>query len=264
MGCVRKKVELIGLHIDALSMFETIEVIDKAIQSNSQIHHTVVNAGKIVLMHNDPELYRSVVNADLINADGQSIVWLSRLCRKEHRLPERVAGIDLMSNLVHLAHEKGYKIFFLGAEQSVVEKVVESYSRNYSKDLIAGYRNGYFSSEQEPEVARQIAESGAQMLFVAMTSPKKENFLYRNRSALASLNFTMGVGGSFDVVAGLVRRAPKIWQKMGCEWLFRFMQEPRRLGKRYIVYNAQFMWISLRYLFSRNFQLNSQSEPRTV
>ena len=260
----RRRIELLGIPMDSLTMQETVNAVEQAISTNSQIHHTVVNAGKIVLMQKEPELYHSVVSADLINADGQSIVWLSRLCRKEHRLPERVAGIDLMTNLVKLAHEKGYKIFFLGAKQEVVEKVVKKYSREYSPSIVAGFRNGYFSAEQEPEVAKQIGESGAQMLFVAMTSPKKENFLYRNRNVLAALSFTMGVGGSFDVVAGLVRRAPVLWQRMGCEWLYRFLQEPRRLGKRYIVYNIKFIWISLRYLLGKNFQLNNHSAPRAI
>lgn len=258
------RVDLLGIPMDALTMQQTMDQVDHAIQNHMQIHHTVVNAGKIVLMQKDPELFRSVVSSDLINADGQSVVWLSRLCRKCHRLPERVAGIDLMSNLVRLAHQKGYKIFFLGAKQEIVEKVVQRYSKEYSPNIVAGYRNGYFTPDQEHEVARQIAKSGAQILFVAMTSPKKENFLYQHREILNTLNFTMGVGGSFDVVAGLVKRAPLLWQRLGCEWLYRFLQEPRRLGKRYIVYNLQFILIAVRYLLSKNFQLNKKIQPRAV
>ena len=203
---MEKPVYLLGTPVHNLTMQETLALIEDTIDRKEHIHHTVVNAGKIVAMHENPELRESVINADLINADGQAVVWASRILGKP--LKERVAGIDLMENLVALAHRNGYKVFFFGAKEEIVKKVVEQYRQKYNASLIAGYRNGYFSKEEEAGIARQIADSGAQILFVAITSPKKENFLYQNRAVLQPVNFIMGVGGSFDVVAGFVKRAP--------------------------------------------------------
>lgn len=259
-----QRVQVLGIPIDRLSMRETVNLVDKTIQSGRQLHHTVVNAGKIVLMRKDAELHESVVNADLINADGQSIVWLSRVLGKEQRLPERVAGIDLMENLMRLAHERGYKAFFFGAKEEVVKKTVEHYSKIYSPQVVAGYRNGYYKPEEERSIAESIAASGAKILFVAISSPTKENFLHRHRDVLAQVNFTMGVGGSFDVVAGIVKRAPLRWQRCGCEWLYRFLQEPRRLFKRYVVYNLEFALISVPFVLGALIGSHkNQAQPRS-
>jgi N-acetylglucosaminyldiphosphoundecaprenol N-acetyl-beta-D-mannosaminyltransferase len=247
MEIMDKRVVLLGTPIDNLSMTETIDFIAAAIQGGHHLHHTVVNAGKIVAMQRDPQLRESVINADLINADGQGVVWASRVLGKP--LKERVAGIDLMEELVRLASRNRYKVFFLGAKEAIVKSVVDHYSKLYSPDIIAGYRNGYFKKEEEPTIAHAIADSGANILFVAISSPTKENFLYQNRETLGKVNFIMGVGGSFDVVSGLVKRAPRWMQRAGLEWLFRVGQEPKRMFKRYMVGNARFIALVLKVKF---------------
>jgi N-acetylglucosaminyldiphosphoundecaprenol N-acetyl-beta-D-mannosaminyltransferase len=244
---MKNQISLLGTPIDNLTMEETVSLVNEVIASGGHIHHTVVNAGKIVAMHENPELKESVTNADLINADGQAVVWASKILGKP--LKERVAGIDLMDRLVRLAHEKQYRIFFFGAKEEIVKKVVDTYTAKYSAAIIAGYRNGYFRKEEERSIANQIATSGANMLFVAISSPTKENFLYQNRDVLKNVNFTMGVGGSFDVVAGFVKRAPGWMQKTGLEWLYRVYQEPRRMFKRYLVGNTKFIKLVLKYKF---------------
>jgi len=238
------KIDFLGIPVDALTMEETVSKIDEAISSEQTINHVVINAGKVVAMQTDKELYNSVVTCDLINADGQSIVWAARFLGRN--LPCRVAGVDLMQNLIKLAADRKYRCFFLGAKEEVVKKVVEIYSAEYGSEIIAGYRNGYFSKEQEPEVAQQIAESGARLLFVAISSPKKENFLYRYKGLLKKVYFTMGVGGSFDVVAGVTRRAPGWMQKIGMEWFYRFIQEPGKMWRRYLIGNLKFIWLVIR------------------
>jgi N-acetylglucosaminyldiphosphoundecaprenol N-acetyl-beta-D-mannosaminyltransferase len=242
-----QRIIVLGTPIDNLSMSETLDSITEAIEGHRHLHHTVVNAGKIVSMQKDAQLRESVINADIINADGQGVVWASKLLGKP--LKERVAGIDLMEELVHLASRNGYKLFFFGAKEEVVKSVVDHYSKIYSPDIIAGYRNGYFKKEDEPAIARQIADSGANILFVAISSPTKENFLYQNREVLRKVNFIMGVGGSFDVVSGLVRRAPHWMQNAGLEWLYRVYQEPGRMFKRYLVGNTRFIGLVLKYKF---------------
>lgn len=235
-----QKANILNCHVDKLTMNETIKLIDESIQSKSKLQHVVVNAAKLVNMQSDLELHNSVVSCDIINADGQAVVWASKILGDP--LPERVAGIDIMENLVELAHQKNYNIFFLGAKEDIVKEVVNKYSKRYSPDIIAGYRNGYFDKAEEREVARQISSSGADILFVAITSPKKENFLRQNSDLLVNVSFTMGVGGSFDVVSGYTKRAPVWMQKVGMEWFYRFAQEPKRMWKRYLRTNSLFVW----------------------
>ncbi len=242
-----KKIHILNTPIDNLNMTETMHLVDKAIQNGLQIHHVVVNAGKIVAMQQDPQLKNDVHQADIINADGQAVIWASKILNKP--LKERVAGIDLMQNLVEMAHQKGYKIFLFGATEEVVKKVVETYRQQYGPELIAGYRNGYFTKEEEPLIAKQIADSHAQMLFVAISSPKKENFLNTHKHQLKNINFIMGVGGSFDVIAGKVKRAPLWMQKAGLEWFYRLLQEPKRMWKRYLVGNSKFIWLVFKEKF---------------
>ena len=236
-----------GIPIDNLSMEETLGEITRAIHDGKQLHHVVVNAGKVVAMEKDLKLRESVIASDLINADGQAVVWGARFLGKP--LKERVAGIDLMENLINLAGEKNFKIFFLGASEEIVKKVVGRYTEEHGAQIIAGYRNGYFDRSEEEQIAQQISNSGAQILFVAISSPKKENFLYENREHLQKVSFIMGVGGSFDVVAGKVKRAPIWMQKTGLEWFYRFIQEPRRMWKRYLVGNTRFIMMVLKARF---------------
>ena len=244
-----QKINILNTDIHNLSMQETLALVQDKINTGEQLHHVVVNAGKIVSMQKDLELRRSVNESHIINADGQAVVWASRFLGKP--LKERVAGIDLMVNLVEMAHKNKNKIFLFGAKEEIVKAVVEKYSEVYSPQIIAGYRNGYFTAEEEKEIAQQIADSGTQMLFVAITSPIKENFLYRHREILKDVNLIMGVGGSFDVVAGKTKRAPEWMQNAGLEWFYRFAQEPKRMWKRYLVGNSKFILLVMKERFSR-------------
>lgn len=240
---MHRRITILNCPIDALTMEETLDMIDHAITSKVPIRHVVVNAAKLVHMQKDKELHGSVVSSEIINADGQAVVWASRFLMQP--LPQRVAGIDLMQNLVKLAYKKNYKVFFFGAKEEVVSEVVSYYSEIYSSDIIAGYRNGYFKKEKEKNIAYEIANSGADILFVAISSPTKEIFLNQYKDII-NTPFIMGVGGSFDVVAGKVNRAPKWMQKYGLEWFYRFSQEPRRMWKRYLYTNSMFIWLVLK------------------
>ena len=244
---MNRKINFLNIPIAAISMQETLQKVENAIVAKKQIHHTVVNAGKIVLMQKDKELEKSVIAADIINADGQAVVWAANFLGKH--LPERVSGIDLMEELVNRSFDKGYKCFFFGATEEVVTSLVNIYKKQYSENIIAGYRNGYFEKNQEEEIANQIVESGANMLFVAITSPKKEIFLNKYKNKLQNLNFIMGVGGSFDVIAGKVKRAPIWMQDFGLEWLYRVIQEPKRMWKRYLIGNSKFIWLVVKEYF---------------
>ncbi len=236
---MKKRIEIMNSPVDVLTMQETVHLIDDAIGKKESIQHIVVNAAKLVKMQSDKELYESVVSSDIINADGMGVVWAAKMLGK--KLPERVTGVDLMQNLVKLSAERGYRIFFFGGREEVVTEVVRKYENAFGKEIIAGYRNGYFKKEEEQQIARDIAASKADILFVAISSPTKEIFLNTYKELL-QIPFVMGVGGSFDVVAGKVKRAPKWMQNYGLEWLYRVIQEPRRMWKRYLVTNTLFIY----------------------
>jgi N-acetylglucosaminyldiphosphoundecaprenol N-acetyl-beta-D-mannosaminyltransferase len=198
-------------------------------------------------MQSDKELEKSVIDADIINADGKAVVWAANFLGQ--KIPERVSGIDLMEELVKRSFEKGYKCFFFGAKDEVVTKLVDIYKKQYSNAIIAGYRNGYYDKSQEENIANKITASGANILFVAMTSPKKEIFLSTYKKQLQNINFIMGVGGSFDVIAGKVKRAPLWMQNSGLEWFYRVVQEPKRMWKRYLVGNTKFICLIIKEYF---------------
>lgn len=234
---------ILGLPIAAVTLLESVARAEHAIRTRRTLLVGVVNAAKIVNMSRDARLNAAVRSADVIFADGMSVVWAARILRRP--LPERVTGIDLMTALFQKAHERGYRIFLLGATQQVLDSAVQRVKRDYPGAQIAGTQHGYFAQPDEPALADTIAASRADMLFVAMTSPKKEEFLAR-WAARMQVPVCHGVGGAFDVLAGKVRRAPQAWQRLGLEWLYRTLQEPRRLGGRYLDTNTRFISMVLR------------------
>lgn len=238
-----KRVKFLNTYVDALTMEETLEKIQEYIDNKECVQHVVINAGKVNLMQENEELTNIINECPLINADGQSIVWGSKILGNS--LPERVAGIDIFTELVKISAERGYKPYFFGAKEEVVIEVVRKFKEQYPTLKVAGYRNGYFKNEQSIEIAKDINKSGADILFVAFSSPMKE-FWIREHMEIMKVPFTMGVGGSFDVIAGKTTRAPKWMQKCGLEWFHRFIQEPRRMFKRYIVGNLRFVKIVLK------------------
>lgn len=234
----RRRIEFLGCPLDPLTMTETVAEVSRQIASRRPHQHVVINAAKVVSIARDPHLFSIVSKCDTVNADGQSIVWASRLLGVP--VPERVTGIDLMQALVEEAAARGWRLYFLGAKQAVVETVVSQYRRAHPGLQIVGWRDGYFTSEEEADVAGAIREARPDILFVAITSPRKEEFIHRWLNEM-NVPFCMGVGGSFDVLAGKASRAPEWMQRAGLEWLYRLMQEPRRLGPRYLATNLTFI-----------------------
>ncbi len=243
------RISVIGCPVDRLDMKQTVEKIENIIKQKKKCQHVVVNVAKFMEMRADSHLKKIIEDCHIINADGMPLVWASRLFGDP--LPERVAGVDLFQNLIKLCSEKGYRPFFFGAREWVVESVVENFRTKYPDLDVAGYRNGYYSKEQEADIAGMIKESRADMLFVGFSSPMKEKFL-NEWMPVMNVPFCMGVGGSFDIVAGKTRRAPEWMQKTGLEWLYRVIQEPKRMWKRYAKTNPAFVWVVLREFFRKH------------
>ena len=239
-----KRYPILNTYVNALSMDETVAEVEGIVERGVPTQHVVINASKVNLMEADPQL-REIVNAcPLINADGASIV----MAAKELGVPlaERVTGIDLFLRLVELAAKKGWGIYLFGAKEEVVQKVGQIFEEAFPGIRIVGRRNGYFSEEEEPAIVAEMAASGADLMFVAFSSPKKEYWVHKYLDQVG-VPFVMGVGGSFDVVAGVTDRAPQWMQDHGLEWFYRFVQEPRRLWKRYVVGNAKFVALVRKY-----------------
>jgi N-acetylglucosaminyldiphosphoundecaprenol N-acetyl-beta-D-mannosaminyltransferase len=234
-----ERITLMGCSIDNLSMEETLQTIEGFIHTGKPHQHVVVNVDKLVKASRDPELRQIINDCALINVDGMPVVWASRLLGKP--LKERVAGVDLFEALMRRAGEKGWRVFLLGAKEEVVSKVAATYQHKYPKLVLAGYRNGYWKGEaEEAQVVEQIRDARPDLLFVAISSPKKEQFLGRWQAEM-KVPFAMGVGGTFDVAIGHVKRAPVWMQKSGLEWFYRFLQEPRRMFRRYFIEDMAFV-----------------------
>lgn len=229
--------EPLGCPIHAMTLGQALVEVDRAIRTRSRLRIGVVNAAKLVNMRRDAELREDVLSSDLILADGMAVVWAARLLGRP--LPERVAGIDLMQEMLRVGNESGYRVYCLGATQEVLDATVARIARDYPNVVVAGRHHGYFRPEEESAIAAEISAARADILFVAMSSPLKERFLARWSDRL-DVPVWHGVGGTFDVLAGHVRRAPPSWQRLGLEWLYRVKQEPRRLWRRYLVTNTLF------------------------
>lgn len=232
------RITMMGCQIDNLTMEETLQKVEGFIQSGHPHQHVVVNVDKLVKAERDAELRRIINDCALINADGMPVVWASRLLGKP--LKERVAGVDLFEALMSRSADKQWRVYLLGAREEVVSEVKRLYELKYPGLTVAGYRNGYWSAEEEPGVVAQITEARADLLFVAISSPKKEHFLGQYQGQM-KIPFAMGVGGTFDVAVGRVKRAPVWMQKSGLEWFYRFLQEPRRMFRRYFIEDMGFI-----------------------
>ncbi len=235
---------LFGVDVDALTMDETVARIMELVAAGVPVQHVVLNASKVVLMSKDDRLRDVIAACPIVNADGQSVVVASRLLRQP--LPERVAGIDLFTELVQQAAADGRSVYFLGARDEILDEMVRRFQASYPALRIAGARNGYWESDDE--VVATVRDARPDLLFLAIPSPRKEFWLAEHMRAM-EVPFAMGVGGSFDVVAGKVKRAPVWVQRIGCEWVYRLVQEPRRMWKRYLVGNTSFMWLTAKEMW---------------
>lgn len=237
-----KRIELFNCPMDTMTMKQSVDELELRIFQKQFVQHSVVNVAKIVNMQSDEILSKSVKSCDIINIDGMGLVWGARLLG--YMVPERVAGVDLFHELLAMSASNNFSVYLLGATDQVVAKTAATVEAQYPGLNVAGYHHGYFWDDEE-KMVEEIRNSRAQLLFVAITSPKKENFINRWKDQLG-VNFVMGVGGTFDVVAGKVKRAPLWMQKYGLEWLYRVIQEPDRMWKRYLKTNTQFAWLLIK------------------
>jgi N-acetylglucosaminyldiphosphoundecaprenol N-acetyl-beta-D-mannosaminyltransferase len=234
-----------GVPIHALTMNETLSCVRAAMRDQQTLQHVALNVAKFVKLRQDSELRADVLNADLVGVDGMGILVGARLLGI--RVPERVAGVDLMEKVLGLCAAESFRPFFLGATPQVLESALSNVRRRYPTLEIAGSHHGYYDNDEERKVVQDIRQARPDCLFVGMPTPRKERFMAEHLKAL-EVSFVMGVGGGIDILAGHVRRAPVAWQNSGLEWLYRTLQEPRRMWRRYLVTNTAYAWILARAL----------------
>jgi N-acetylglucosaminyldiphosphoundecaprenol N-acetyl-beta-D-mannosaminyltransferase len=240
-----ERVRVANCPVDRLNFEQAAEELCRRIEADVPTHVVFVNAAKVVKYARDSSLQSAMDNATLLLADGVPVVWAARLLGTP--LPGRVNGTDLMERMVALAADRGYSVYFLGATEEVISQAVAAFRRCHPALKVAGFHHGYVNRANSAQVIQEINRSGAQILLVGMGTPQKELWGEQSRSALR-VPICQGVGGSFDVIAGVVKRAPRWMQRSGLEWFYRLVQEPRRLLWRYVETNTIFTWMVVRQM----------------
>lgn len=241
--------ELLGLDFERVKTPDMVERCLAWCRGPRRSHIVVTaNASHLCMMRSDDTLRHACQRADAAVADGMSVVWALRALGRP--VPERVAGIDLMTQLLEAGSKEGLRVYFLGARKEVLERLLAICRERYPGVVIAGSRNGYFGKDSHESIVNDIASCAPHMLFVGMPTPFKDVWCQTHRDRLA-VPVIIGVGGSFDVLAGYIKRAPRFAQVIGLEWAWRLMMEPRKLWRRYATTNSQFIWLVGKELLAR-------------
>lgn len=223
-----KKVPILNVMVDSVTMDEAVAIVENCIQEGKTSLIATANAEMIMMANQDTDLNRILNNADLVVPDGAGTVWAAR--QLGFSMPERVAGFDLVQNLLARAAQRGTRIFFLGSAPGVAEMAKAAAEKKYPGVCIIGVRDGYFSKEQEAELIREIQVAKPDLLLVALGVPRQEKWMKQHLHEL-KVPVSIGVGGTLDVMAGVVKRAPVWMQKAKLEWLYRGMLQPKRIGR---------------------------------
>lgn len=242
-----QRVRLLNGEFDPLTLPQTVDAIFRLINEKQRGWLCTVNVAILMMMRNEKRLQDFVDHAALIVADGQPLIWCAPWFGQ--KLPERVTGVDLVDAICERAALENKKIYLLGATGEIINKVMQQQRERYP-NLRIECADGYFTKDEAVERADRIRASGADILFVGMGVPRQEIFIEEQWGHLG-VGMAIGIGGSFDVLSGLRTRAPLWVQKIGMEWCFRLIQEPRRLFMRYLVTNSQFVWLVLCNLLKR-------------
>lgn len=240
------RTDFIGFPVDNISLPELLDFVNRAISEDSVHFIAVQNTNKMYLSARNPTL-RAAIDASSVVLPENAINMGMRLLGRPLK-QRNMGGVRIMEELLKLADKKHYSVYLLGALQRNLETLVERIKTEYPGIAIKGFRHGYFRLNEEASIAAEIGNLKPHFLFVGMGSPKQEMFI-TECSRLLRANICLGVGGSFNVLAGLEKPAPN-WTKYGLEWLYRSILDPRKF-KRYVIVNSFFMYRLLRYVVVR-------------
>ncbi|MFF2912255.1 WecB/TagA/CpsF family glycosyltransferase [Paenibacillus sp. NPDC057934] len=218
-------VPIFGIQVSKVDMAATVSYLTEAVQARKP--HQVITANPIMVMAalDDPAYMKIMQSAELVVPDGTGVVWAANYCRQP--VAERVAGFDLLHELLHAGEKYNWKVYLLGSTAEVIQETASRLQSRYPGIVIVGYRDGFFGLAEDDGVIADILEATPDMLFVARGADSQEPWIAKYKSRLA-VPIMMGVGGSFDVISGKSRRAPVAFQKMRIEWLYRLLKEPTR------------------------------------
>jgi len=235
-------IRLFDIPVSSMTLQETASYIEQLIESRQP--HQIVTVNPIMIMEGlrNPEFLRILKEADLLVPDGTGVVWAASYANKP--VAERVPGIDLMHELLARGERKGYKVFLLGADRDTIVLAAAKLRERYPGLDLVGYRDGYFNAEQDDAVIEQIREASPDFLFVGRSMMTQEPWIARYKDRL-QVPVMMGVGGSFDVISGKLKRAPAYMQKLRLEWLYRLLQEPKRIGRMMAL--PRFVWTVMQH-----------------
>ena len=234
---MNERVEILGVKVDAVTMSQAVEHVIKLIVAGKPSMVATANAEMLLNATHDAELKKILNAANLVVPDGAGTVWAARHLGKF--MPERVAGFDLVQELMKIAPAHDFKFFLFGAAPGIADKAKLKAESLYPGIKIVGTRNGYFKAEDELDIIAQIKSSRPDILLAALGVPKQEKWLFKHKDEL-KVPVSIGVGGTFDVMAGVVKRAPLWMQKARLEWLFRAMLQPSRAGR--LLALPKFVW----------------------
>ena len=221
-------VTLLGMRVDRVTMEESLALVERYITERAPRHILTADASMVVTASEDPEFAAIAAKADLVTPDGAGILWATK--RQGNPIVAKVSGVVLAEKCVALSQNKGWRIFFFGAAPGIAEEARTRMMARYPDAQIVGHRDGFFKPEQEAEVIDQIRAARPDILLVALGIPKQEKFIDRNRDSLG-IPVMIGVGGTFDVFSGSVKRAPVWMQNVGLEWLHRLAANPKKISK---------------------------------
>jgi len=235
-----ERVDVLGVPIERIDMDGALRRVDQFIEARSP--HMIVTSDTpgLVRAHDDPEFQAIVRAADMVTADGRGVVWMARVLGLP--VQERVSGVDLVERICQLAAQRGYSLYLLGAQPGVAEEAARVVASRYPGLRVAGTHHGYFTYEEEPAVVNAIAEVRPDILLVAFGAPKQEKWIRQHQAAIQA-PVAIGVGGTLDVLAGRVKRAPPWMQRVGLEWLYRALREPKRLPR--LIALPRLVWMTL-------------------
>ncbi|TVY11786.1 WecB/TagA/CpsF family glycosyltransferase [Paenibacillus cremeus] len=225
---------IMGIPVPQLTMRNSVELINKVIeQKPPELFHVVTLNPEIAMACQQDQQLRSILDgAGLLTADGIGIVMVSRL--KGNPLPERVTGCDLLLHLLEAGNQKKWSFYFLGADEATSEKASKVIRRTYPNVSVLGRHHGYFYPMEEAQIVEEIGSLQPDVLVVALGAPFAERWIYKHKDQLHA-RIAIGVGGSLDVIAGKVKRAPELWRKLGVEWLYRLLHQPSRWRRQLIL-----------------------------
>jgi N-acetylglucosaminyldiphosphoundecaprenol N-acetyl-beta-D-mannosaminyltransferase len=249
------KFVFVGVEIDNLSLQEVKHKIIEMINTGEKGYIVTPNASHVVLLQKDKEFKKAYENASLVLADGMPIIWVSRILGQP--LKEKISGSDIFPLLCRVASQKDYKVFLLGAGPGIAKKASEALIKEFPNLKIVGTYSPLYNFqtniEENKKINKIVNVAAPDILFVGLGAPKQEKWIYYNLNML-NIKIAIGVGAAFDFIAGAVKRAPKWMQKIGLEWFFRLIQEPKRMWRRYLIGNSIFIWLAIKEVFKDKYR----------